>query len=511
MRAVRRHAVLAVVVACAYYAGANFGFMLRLPPTTPSLSWPPNTILTAVLLLSPPRYWAFFLLAALPAHLIAEMGLGWPVALVLALFVSNCSQALIAAVGVRLFSDAPARFDTLRRVTVFILAAGLVAPFLSSFPDAAAVTLFHGEAFWTVWSRRFFSNVLTELVLGPAIVIAVSAGLGWLRHASRARKAEAAAVTLTLALATAWVFGLLSGAPVLIEGESVVVIVLPMIFLATARFGTGGAAMALLTTSLIAIWASAHARGPFAGLPVHGGELVRELQILLIALAIPILCLAAVIAERRAAEHALAEQLRLETMLARLSAAFVHPSGGEVNVALASAMRQIAETVAVDRVGLWREARLDGRPDRYVWSTPGAERGLEGLTEEQFPWTSARLRRGEVVSFSRLDALPAAAAHDVASYRRYGVRSALVVPVVAGTRVRAALSLVTAGRERTWPDGVVQWLHLVAEIFASAIARQEAEAALRASEQSKSAILASLSSAVAVLDRDGRIMDVNAQ
>jgi two-component system, LuxR family, sensor kinase FixL len=123
----------------------------------------------------------------------------------------------------------------------------------------------------------------------------------------------------------------------------------------------------------------------------------------------------------------------------------------------------------------------------------------------------AQLRREDVVVFSRPDDLPAAAAHDVASYRRYGVRSALIVPVVAGPRVLAALSLVIASTERTWPEGIVQWLRLVAETFASALARKEAEEALRASEQSKSAILASLSSAVAVLDRDGRIVDVNAR
>ena len=56
-----------------------------------------------------------------------------------------CSEALVAAVCVRLFSDAPARFDTLRRVGVFIAGAVLVAPFVSSFPAAAAVSgLLHG-------------------------------------------------------------------------------------------------------------------------------------------------------------------------------------------------------------------------------------------------------------------------------------------------------------------------------------------------------------------------------
>jgi hypothetical protein len=60
--------------------------------------------------------------SVLPAHLAAEVGV-WSISLVLALFATNCSEALIAAAGVRWFSDAPGRFDTPRWVTVFIVAA----------------------------------------------------------------------------------------------------------------------------------------------------------------------------------------------------------------------------------------------------------------------------------------------------------------------------------------------------------------------------------------------------
>src|SRR2546428_11506727 len=44
-----------LVVAVAYYLGAQLGFILRFPPTTPSVLWPPNSILTATLLLTPVR------------------------------------------------------------------------------------------------------------------------------------------------------------------------------------------------------------------------------------------------------------------------------------------------------------------------------------------------------------------------------------------------------------------------------------------------------------------------
>src|SRR5438094_7819742 len=68
-----RPAATLLAVAVAYYVGAQLGFILRFPPTTPSVLWPPNSILTATLLLTPVRRWWLYLLAALPAHLAAEL------------------------------------------------------------------------------------------------------------------------------------------------------------------------------------------------------------------------------------------------------------------------------------------------------------------------------------------------------------------------------------------------------------------------------------------------------
>src|SRR3989454_4567595 len=154
----------ALLVCVGYYVGANIGFIPRFPPATPSVMWPPNAILTATLLLTPPRWWWIYLLAALPAHLVAEgLGAGWPAPLVLGLFATNCSEALVAAVFVRRFSDAPASFDTLPRVVVFIVGAGLLAPFASSFADAGRATPIRDEPYWLSRGTRCFSHPLTEL------------------------------------------------------------------------------------------------------------------------------------------------------------------------------------------------------------------------------------------------------------------------------------------------------------------------------------------------------------
>src|SRR5438876_367287 len=159
-------------------------------PPTPSVLWPPNSILTATLLLTPVRRWWLYLLAALPAHLAAELPV-LPPLLVIGLFATNCVEALVAAAGLRWFSDAPTRFDTLRRMVGFVLVGALVAPFVSSFPDAALVAALQGESYSVVWRTRFFSNVLGALTIVPAVVMAVRNGLPNLRAAAPRRYLEA--------------------------------------------------------------------------------------------------------------------------------------------------------------------------------------------------------------------------------------------------------------------------------------------------------------------------------
>ena len=215
--------------------------------------WPPNSILTAALLLTPVRRWWLYLLAALPAHLLAEAQAGLPMPLVLSLFATNCSEALLAAACVRRWSDEPTRLDTLRRVFIFVAGAGVFAPFASSFLDAGVVTAFQGEPYWLVWRTRFFSNVLTELTVAPAIVVAAASAWPWIRHASTLRKIEAALLAVGLVTVSLVIFAAPTGnSGLLPELPHVpVALFLPLILWAAVRFGPGGITSSMLATTLL--------------------------------------------------------------------------------------------------------------------------------------------------------------------------------------------------------------------------------------------------------------------
>jgi signal transduction histidine kinase/integral membrane sensor domain MASE1 len=508
--AAQRVAATALLVSVAYYVGANVGFILRIPPSTLSVLWPPTAILTATLLLAPVRRWWIYLLAAFPAHLVAELGVSWPIFLVLALFATVCSEALVAAVCVRLFSDAPARFDTLRRVGVFIAGAVLLAPFVSSFPAAAAVSGLLDEPYWLVWRTRFFSNVLTELTLVPAIVTVITLRLSGggstaLRRYIEAAVLAVATVTVSVVVIAEPIHGVdaIPGAP-----YTALALFLPFILWAAVRFGPGGTSLVLLSTLLLAVVLITHGHRSVATLPRAEG--VTAIQILMSVVAIPLVCLAAIFDERRQANEALTDRLRFEELLVHLSSTFVHLSSHEVETAFETSLRQLGQFLGLDRVTLYHLSRdAEEFVVAYSWSGPGVGPIPRGSVSRDFPWVISQILREQPVAFSRPEELRREAVRDTETFRRRGVRSNLAIPMVAGGRIIGSLAFVTLTVERAWPDELRQRLRLVGEVFANALAQKEAEDTVRGSELMKSAILASVSSNVAVLDRDGRIVTVN--
>ncbi|HET9265887.1 MAG TPA: MASE1 domain-containing protein [Vicinamibacterales bacterium] len=279
-------------VAAAYYAGAVVGLMLKLPEATPSVMWPPNSILTSVLLLTRPAWWPIVLLSALPPHVALESGAGWPTALVLALFATNCGEALMAAGGLRWLSDEPTRFDSIRRVGVFVGVVVIAAPVLSSVLDAWAVSSIGTESFLSVWRSRLLSNSLTALTVVPAFVMVATSGLAWMREATRAQHLEAALLAaFMLVMGTILVRSGTSSDPgitVLAEtaGGSWF---LPLLVWAALRFGPGGTSVALLAATLLLVGAAVRTDGPFRGLPPS--ETTRALQLFLIPASLPLLLL----------------------------------------------------------------------------------------------------------------------------------------------------------------------------------------------------------------------------
>jgi len=180
---------------------------------------------------------------------------------------------------------------------------------------------------------------------------------------------------------------------------------------------------------------------------------------------------------RRRAKLVPEERLRFETLLSDLSAGLIHLAAADVDAAIERGLQQVVTFLGVDRGQL--DEYVGSEPVvRIVWTRPGLEDMPRLMDDDQFPWTAETLRRGQVVRFSRIDELPAAAALDQANLRRAGTRSKICLPLRASGPMLGVLSLGAVRAERAWPDDLVERLRLLSAAFSNALERKRMELSL---------------------------------
>ena len=286
----------AVLTGMAYYAGARLGLALTFPPLPVSVMWPPNALLLGALVLTRRRWWWALIAGALPAHLLAELQHGIPLAMVLCWFATTAAEALLGASIVCRLSGAP-NLRSLRSALVFCSAA-VIAPFLVSFVDAALVRLVGwGSAdYASVWYTRFCANVLAMLAFVPVLLTWGGIEPDGPSDGARTQLVEIGALLAGLLAVSVVVF---DSAVAQTGPPTLLFLPVPFLVWAAVRFGPALTSAAYALVVIVVI--------------IAAGTQADEapIQSFLISLGVPLIVLAAVIEERRAAEGKLrdAEQL----------------------------------------------------------------------------------------------------------------------------------------------------------------------------------------------------------
>jgi PAS domain S-box-containing protein len=292
--AVTAFAVLAT--AAGYYVGSWLALFLRYPGSVHSVFWPPNAIVLAALLLLPVKLWLPVLVAVFPAHVLTLASTGWPWLTVVALFLTNTSQALLGAALVGRLSRRYAAAQSV--VIVFIAAAVFVAPFVVSFADVGVLASAGlVEDYWSAWQERFLSNAASVIVFVPPILAAARAWRSW-RRPPLGRCVEAVLFVACFAALGAVVLFATSVArnwlPLML------CTFLPLLLWAALRFGSGGVSCALL--GLVAVAMGSIVRWTGAG---GAQQEIMILQAFFLLVAIPLLYLATLHADLRRSLRAL--------------------------------------------------------------------------------------------------------------------------------------------------------------------------------------------------------------
>jgi signal transduction histidine kinase/ABC-type uncharacterized transport system substrate-binding protein len=189
-------------------------------------------------------------------------------------------------------------------------------------------------------------------------------------------------------------------------------------------------------------------------------------------------------AHRRRAQQELAVRLRFETLISDLLAGQLTTPAAGVDAEIARGLTLIAADLDVDRI-IIAERDDPGRTVRvtHAWTRDEIPEVPASIMAGAFPWLSGRVAEGHIVVVSPLHPLPPEAATDRQAMLTYGTRSLLVIPLRVKRTLVGVLTCATVRREREWPAAVIDRLRLLAEVFASTLARHRAEAAARESEE----------------------------
>jgi transcriptional regulator with GAF, ATPase, and Fis domain len=179
--------------------------------------------------------------------------------------------------------------------------------------------------------------------------------------------------------------------------------------------------------------------------------------------------------------------------------------GDKVEAEILDAQRRMCQALDLDRSALWQirpddsrnlyithvydsahdstaDASIDGSIQRgqdREFFVSGSSLPKHANASDHFPWLAQRVADGETVVIASVDELPAAAAADAESLRRFGTKSTVAVPLKVQDSVLGVLSFATTRQARHWPGELVERLHRLAQVFAKALARGKTEKRLQ--------------------------------
>lgn len=181
----------------------------------------------------------------------------------------------------------------------------------------------------------------------------------------------------------------------------------------------------------------------------------------------------------------LEDRLRFETLLAELSARFVNLPPDQVDREIENALGRLTEALHADRSALGRITE-DGQDliVTHTYAVPGVQAFplLASLIAEA-PLLSRTLLSGQPFVMPRLVDLPVEGEVDRRFFANRQIVSGIVIPLMVGGRVIGGVGCSLAHGEREWPKPVVRGMRLIGDVFANALARQDADRALQESEE----------------------------
>jgi two-component system, NarL family, sensor kinase len=263
-----------------------------------ALLYAPVAVVTAVLLLTPPRHWWLYLGATYVVQVALYTWFGYPLGFNLVAAVPTALEPLVTAYLLSRLLPLPPRFASVREVTLYIGCVALAAT-LSAFMGASLRASL-GFAYWPAWGSWLLSNGLANVVLTPAIVLWATTSLRNLPRTSQWQVGER--VLWGVLFLVVWVVEL----GVIWDNLSMRALIylpVPLLLWAAVRFGPRGLTGGLALVTIVSVVGMDLGIGPFVGRSTPAN--VLTVQLFLGVVGIPLLFLAASVQQHEHMRQAL--------------------------------------------------------------------------------------------------------------------------------------------------------------------------------------------------------------
>ena len=184
--------------------------------------------------------------------------------------------------------------------------------------------------------------------------------------------------------------------------------------------------------------------------------------------------------ERTRSTQQLQDQAEFERNIAALSATFINLSPDRVDEEITNGLKTLAETLGGDRSSIgFANANSGEIVISHVWTREGFPDYSKGLFNTILPWLAQRTKTGETTVVRTLEDLPPEAHSEREFMESQGLKSSLVVPLRVGGRVMGVLSCSSFRHPQQWDHAKISRLHAIAEVFANALMRKQADEKLQ--------------------------------
>ncbi|OLC37661.1 MAG: hypothetical protein AUH81_05845 [Candidatus Rokubacteria bacterium 13_1_40CM_4_69_5] len=282
------------ILAAAYVVAGKLGLKLAFVHASATAVWPPTGIALAAFLVRGYHVWPSILLGAF----LVNVTTAGSVATSMGIAAGNTLEGVVGAYLVNRFANGPRALGRPRDIFKFALLAGIVSTTVSATIGVTSLTL-GGFANWatygSIWWTWWLGDAAGALIVAPLLLV-WSANRRW--RWPRDQGWEALLLVLSLLLVGQVVFG--GWLPIGANNSPLEFLCIPFLVWVAFRFGQREAATASAALSGLALWGTLHGFGPFArGTP---NESLLLLQAFMGTISVTTVAVAAVVAERRAAE-----------------------------------------------------------------------------------------------------------------------------------------------------------------------------------------------------------------